>query len=219
MAAATAVFDTYELLEHILLQLPATSITKCSRVSSTWRLLIRNSSRIREAHTLHPKASREYPSVMYESREPIKFKPMLPARTTPIPGPGGPINFLHMLRSRNTLPGPSKSVKIDFFVPFRILRNDPRRPEYEDEYISNPPISHLRIGYSVYPLKPSNVYREHDNECVLRNPKGITMGELLDTAYTIEETERKYNGAASRPFGKGSADVGFATAWIQLTRL
>lgn len=200
MAAATAVFDTYELLEHILVQLPAASITKCSRVCSTWRQLIRDSSRIREAHTLRPKARSSYPTLLYESSEPIKFLPMLRARTTPILGP-------------------EKWIRLDFFVPFRILRNDSARSEYEQQYISNPPISRIYIGYCAYPLKPKKSIRENDNECVLRNPKGITMGDLLETTYAVEETERKYNVAANPSLGKGSADVGFATAWIQVSLL
>ena len=49
MAAASAVLDTYELLEHIVVQLPPLDITRITRVARLWYDLIKRSYTIRDA--------------------------------------------------------------------------------------------------------------------------------------------------------------------------
>ncbi|KAK3680536.1 hypothetical protein LTR37_021188 [Vermiconidia calcicola] len=54
MAAANSVFDTYELLENIIIRLPAIDITTVMRVATTWRDIISKSVRIHDARILAP---------------------------------------------------------------------------------------------------------------------------------------------------------------------
>lgn len=54
MAATQAVLETYELLEKIIVLLPATQIREVKCVSKFWRDLIKRSNPIREARCIRP---------------------------------------------------------------------------------------------------------------------------------------------------------------------
>jgi hypothetical protein len=58
MAASAKVFDTYELLEDILLRLPLRQLLIVQRVSKIFRQLVQNSLRIQKALFLTPVTSK-----------------------------------------------------------------------------------------------------------------------------------------------------------------
>ena len=55
MAAATAVFDTYELLENIISRLPPFDITRALRVAKAWYNVIKDSAVLCSARILIPR--------------------------------------------------------------------------------------------------------------------------------------------------------------------
>lgn len=54
MPAAQAVFDTYELLESIVVLLPPTDVNNCRRVAKAWDQLVLQSKQILRARALAP---------------------------------------------------------------------------------------------------------------------------------------------------------------------
>lgn len=80
MAATEAVFATVELLENIIVNIPAREIHSLKKVSSYWNQLIRSSPQIRSARCLKPITDPDRaPYVAYDRGARINFNLRLPS--------------------------------------------------------------------------------------------------------------------------------------------
>lgn len=79
MAAVRAVFDTYELLEAVLLAVPPGDVNRKMRVRSTWRDIVENSARLQHHRVLRTmsKPLHNVDRPQYQSEEPIRVHRIL----------------------------------------------------------------------------------------------------------------------------------------------
>jgi hypothetical protein len=130
MAAQQAVFDTYELLENIILRLPGHQITRPQLVSKTWKEFINSSSAIRRHYNngslLPARWSGSDANIpVYDESPNIKFHPILR-------------RFAHVRKT------PPHDVKKCITMDKRNLNSQPVI-EAKDDFLTKPPCQHLHI--------------------------------------------------------------------------
>ena len=184
-ASSRAVFDTYELLEHILFQLGPNDFGRVRHVSKTWRRIISESLKLRRLFCLTPlrvtdfEPFHELPAYdiywilivefdvqnkpCYSFELDFSFNPILTVCKIDRSGHRGGDEWRIMLPKTISTDGEQLQV---------------------GEYITSPPISTICIFF--------NPGRGAASSCTLRIDTGITIGDVLRAQQGLLTTEAKH---------------------------
>ncbi|KAK3719559.1 hypothetical protein LTR37_004417 [Vermiconidia calcicola] len=180
MAAANSVFDTYELLENIVIRLPAIDIIAVMRVAKIWRDIISKSVRIHDARILAPiekirphddprDEHRIFP--LYESTSKIKF------------------NHLKIISPRSRFDiydFPQCTADYEEWgremCAFITIHEE--TPKHRSLYATLPPCQAIHTVERDMSWDPG---------CVVYVKNGVRIGDLIDAHRALRTTEDRYN--------------------------
>ncbi|KAK5126587.1 hypothetical protein LTR85_009521 [Meristemomyces frigidus] len=192
MAAATAVFETYELLESIIAYLPPRRIRMAGNVGRSWHQIVKRSACIRKARCIAPKSPSPLSHFVslddYDEDDPNNIDIPLYDRSFAM--------ALHpLLRFREDL-ATQHAGWFDLeqrFVAFEIPSTLGEQEDGSAEYVTKPPC------YMVF-LKMMNAENDDDGEafcygieCVVRVKEGVRLSDIVKVANAMLEIGRRYN--------------------------
>lgn len=205
--AANSVFQTYELLEKIMLHLPSIDIVVTQRVAMHWQSVVQRSQDIQER--LYLRASSEPINPILEEdmespkhatayKDTFKVNPMAGMRCLcgrSEVSENGSFAHLGLAHSSSSRSWGNQSVIRQHVViaiqacqsfkgdhrdniPFR--QSYDAAPSWQRMLISQPPITAVRLGSRAI-VGPSNfIYDDEVPICTIWNPKGLTFGDLFN---------------------------------------
>lgn len=141
--AASAVFETAELLEHILSDLPTKQLAKARRVSSTWRDAVAQSTKLRKQ--LYQVPIKVISVLKYTSQGHNDLEPYISKDPNHIPE-GIRIISLHPMLQEGTMELQERLTMIEGTITIpRMLSLIPG--QWENMFVSQPPCQKVRFGF------------------------------------------------------------------------
>lgn len=212
MAAVIVVLCTYELLEQIIAELPPKDITVVKRVNKTWRSIILESPRIRKIHVIDPLTGSDFSCHMVRDHSQAangdkvrKIEGKIIMKDHLLQKPhydgGSDLQFNTCLRpirifKENSRALYANSSKHDHYNLSLILFKRPRfrYPSFAipllRQFVTHPPVS-------VIALETREAWQGYDKGdqvvCMIRNPSGITVGDVLTVQDAMIRSDANYN--------------------------
>lgn len=165
MSAARAVLDTLEVLENIIVNVPAYQIPGLKQVSTLWNQLIETSPCIQKALCLVPTAYLGQVHPIYAVALALRKNPNLPWVFVDISPRSGYKLFFHIRPI-----GPSRLAFLQAFP---------------DEYLTFP-----RCQQAALQLRGENIL--FIAQCILRVKGGIKIGDVYDSIDALWRTHTRY---------------------------
>lgn len=162
MAAAQVALDILEVLENIIVNVPAHQIHGLKQVSTTWNQLVRTSPRIRKARCLRPSGCRLDNHIpQYPLGSNISLNPALPWCEA---------RFIHNVIERVCS------------TPTKVLRPLAGYTPSRGDFITDPRCQAVHVHFAI----PDVI------KCTLYNKNGIKIGDILDLTSAMLDTYEHY---------------------------
>ena len=206
--ASTAIVETIELLEQILLRLPGRDILKVKRVAKSWQHLIESSVQLLRAAFLRPKGSAITMNSQLSPTASLSLLPKLFPTLHEVHFEIMPlftrVTFEPFVKdtsfnyaTRDSVSAPGKKVhRFQFFEASAALT--PRPAAMRGMYLTEPPVTSISLGITGV-LTPDNT--PGFTTAWVHESKGVKMGTIIDLGrQMISQIESSCEGNLDNAF-------------------
>ncbi|KAK5725305.1 hypothetical protein LTR17_013068 [Elasticomyces elasticus] len=186
--AATAVFATTELLEHILSSLTLVDLAHAERVSRKWRDVIASSAQLKRTLFMEARPAEQYATLStYDNQLSVSADKSWPWMI---------IDSVHPALCAELVPYNRYSDNVTCTIDLNLLTN-PVAEKWERGYISQPPCKKVHIRSAMQ--SPSGMWRWDDT--------GVRLGSIGDSVKRERSLAKVTNEYERRPLGPRENDA------------